>query len=103
MALLSPGTQVIEIDASAIVPTVSNSVAVFAGNFTQGPVGTYSLITNEADLIKIYGKPTNSNYNEWFQARTFLNYGNTLLVSRAVGTNAANASASASKLQEVIN
>ena len=81
--MLSPGVFVTEIDASTIVPTVSNSVAVFGGDFVQGPVDTYTLITSVADLITFYGKPTNSNYNDWYQAYNFLQYGNKLLVSRA--------------------
>ena len=81
--MLSPGVFVTEIDASTIVPTVSNSVGVFGGNFVQGPVGTYTLITSVADLISYYGKPTNDNYNDFYQAYNFLQYGNKLLVSRA--------------------
>lgn len=81
--MLSPGVFVTEIDASTIVPTVSNSVGVFAGNFTKGPVGTYTLITNVNDLITYYGYPTNGNYNDWYQAYNFLQYGNKLLVARA--------------------
>lgn len=81
--MLSPGVFVTEIDASTIVPTVSNSVGVFGGNFLQGPVGTYTLITSVADLITFYGKPTNTNYNDFYQAYNFLQYGNKLLVSRA--------------------
>ena len=81
--MLSPGVFVTEIDASTIVPTVSNSVAVFGGDFVQGPVDTYTLITSVADLLTFYGKPTNENYNDFYQAYNFLQYGNKLLVSRA--------------------
>lgn len=41
------------------------------------------LITSVDDLINYYGKPTNANYNQWFQAYNFLQYGNSLLVARA--------------------
>jgi hypothetical protein len=81
--MLSPGVFVTEIDASTIVPTVSNSVGVFGGDFVKGPVGAYTLITSVADLIAFYGEPTNSNYNDFYQAYNFLQYGNKLLVSRA--------------------
>ena len=86
MALLSPGVEVLEIDASTIVPTVSNSIGVFCGDFDQGPVGTYLLITNVEELITYFGKPSNSNYNQWYQAYNFLQYGNKLLLSRAANT-----------------
>jgi hypothetical protein len=81
--LLSPGVQVTEIDASTIAPTVSNSIAVFGGDFVMGAVDTYTLITSVADLLSYYGKPTNTNYNDFYQAYNFLQYGNKLLVSRA--------------------
>jgi phage tail sheath protein FI len=81
--MLSPGTYITEIDASTIVPTVSNSIGVFAGDFEKGPVGTFTLITSVAELITFYGSPTNTNYNDWYQAYNFLQYGNKLLVSRA--------------------
>lgn len=81
--MLSPGVFVTEVDASTIVPTVSNSVGVFAGNFVKGPVDTYVLVTSVSDLISYYGYPSNDNYNDWYQCYNFLQYGNKLLVSRA--------------------
>lgn len=87
MALLSPGVEVTEIDASQIVPTVSNAVGVFAGLFHKGPVGQYLLISSQKDLIRYYGYPSNQNYNDWEQANSFLLYGNNLLISRACNIN----------------
>jgi len=85
--MLSAGVFVTEIDASTIAPTVSNSIGVFGGDFVKGPVGTYKLITSVADLLSFYGKPTNTNYNDFYQAYNFLQYGNKLLVSRAANIN----------------
>jgi len=84
---LSPGVFTTEIDASTIVPTVSSSVGVYAGNFIKGPVGAYTLITSVADLITFYGLPTTTNYNDFYQAYNFLQYGNKLLLSRASNIN----------------
>lgn len=81
--MLSPGVFITEIDASAIVPTVSNSIAVFAGRFAQGPVNKFQIITNTDDLITYYGKPNNENYNDWYQCYNFLQYSNKLLICRA--------------------
>ena len=81
--MLSPGVFITEIDASAIVPTVSNSIAVFAGRFSQGPVNKFQIITNTDELITYYGKPTNDNYNDWYQCYNFLQYSNKLLICRA--------------------
>jgi len=85
--MLSPGVKVNEIDLSIVVPTVSNATAAFAGEFTKGPSDKFMLITNADDLKRYYGEPTNSNFNDWFQAYNFLQYGNKLLVSRAVDAN----------------
>jgi phage tail sheath protein FI len=89
--MLSPGVSITEIDASAIVPTVSNSVAVFGGSFTKGPTGVFTQIANSVELEGFYGKPTDSNYNDWYQCKNFLDYGNTLLVSRGLSATAKNA------------
>lgn len=91
MAMLSPGVEILEIDASGIVPTVSNSIAVFGGAFFKGPANTYKLVTNSVELEGFYGKPTAANLNEWYQCKTFLDYGNLLLVSRGLSATAKNA------------
>lgn len=84
--MLSPGVYITEIDASQIVPTVSNSVAVFSGNFHQGPVNKYQIITSVDELITYFGKPSNENYNDFYQAYNYLAYSNKLLISRAANT-----------------
>ena len=70
--MLSPGVYVTEIDASLIAPTVSNSICVFAGDFDQGPVDAYTLITSVDELISFHGLPGDKNYNDWYQAYNFL-------------------------------
>jgi len=87
----SPGVEVLEIDMSAIVPTVSNSVAVFAGSFTQGKTGQFVQVSNSVELEGFFGKPTKTNYNDWYQCKTFLDYANTLLISRGLSATAKNA------------
>lgn len=88
-SMSSPGVYVQERDTSQIVPTTSNSVTVFAGDFQKGIVNKFTQITSVDDLVEHYGKPTNSNYNDWYQAYNFLQYGNNLLISRAVNINGA--------------
>lgn len=87
VAMNSPGVYVQERDMSDIVPSQSNSVAVFGGSFTKGIVDTYKQITSVDELIENYGYPTDENYNEWYQCYNFLQYGNNLLVSRAINEN----------------
>lgn len=84
VAMNSPGVYVQEIDMSDIVPSASNSVAVFSGNFKKGVADTYTQITSVDELIENYGYPTNDNYNEWYQTYNFLQYGDNLLISRAI-------------------
>jgi len=81
--MLNPGVYIQEINASTIVPTVASSVGVFAGDFFKGPVGVETLITSVQDLLTFYGGPTNTNYNDFYQAYNFLQYSNKLLLSRA--------------------
>jgi hypothetical protein len=82
--MLSPNVEIKEVDLSIVVQTASSTVACFGGEFTKGESEKYTLITNTEDLINVYGYPTNANFNEWFQCQTYLQYGNSLLVSRAV-------------------
>lgn len=85
--MLSPGVYSTIIDKSQIVGTTSSSTAVFGGDFVMGPIGTYTQITSRAELVEYYGKPTNSNYNDFYQCYNFLGYGSNLLVSRAGNLN----------------
>jgi len=82
MAYLSPGVYINEIDNSAIVPSVSTSVAFFAGNFEKGVIEQPFLVTNKKELEYYFGKPTDKNYNEWFQCSKFLDYSDKLVISR---------------------
>jgi len=85
--MLSAGIEIKEIDLSFTIPTVSNAIACFAGEFTKGPSDKYVLITNTLELEKVFGKPTITTLNDWYQAYSFLQYGNKLYISRAVDKN----------------
>ena len=86
---VSPGVNVTEIDLTTIVPAVSTTVGAIAGNFNWGPVEQRYLITNENQLINVFGEPNSNNQETFFTAANFLNYGNALYVSRAASSNAA--------------
>ena len=75
MALYSPGVEVVEIDASAIVPSAGQPIAVFTGNFSRGPMFKQINVDTVEDFVTIFGEPTDSNYNDWFQIYNFLQYG----------------------------
>jgi len=80
--MLSPGVYTQEVDASTIVPNVSNNIAFFAGDFSKGPAGIPYVITNKVELEKVFGTPTNENYNQWFQCYKFFDYADQLVVTR---------------------
>jgi len=94
--LLSPGVQVVEKDITQIVPKVSSSRGAFAGAFKWGPVNDPQLITNEKELVSLYGSPTDDTYTSFFTAANFLTYSNSMYVTRIDSGPARNAVAVAS-------
>ena len=83
--LVSPGVEVNETDLSDIIPTLSTSVAGYAGYFNWGPVGELVTVGSEKELAAVYGAPDVAGNTEtsFFTAASFLKYGNNLKVSRA--------------------
>ena len=80
---LSPGVLVKEVDLTNVVPAVATSIGAVAGAFQKGPVGEITAISSEQELLKVFGKPNGSNFETWFTAANFLQYGNALRVVRA--------------------
>ena len=80
---VSPGVLVKEIDLTNVVPAVATSIGAIAGQFNIGPVGEVTAINNETTLLQVFGKPDNNNFESWFTAANFLQYGNALRVVRA--------------------
>ena len=80
---LSPGVLVKEVDLTNVVPSVATSIGAVAGAFQKGPVGEITAISSEQELLKVFGKPNGSNFETWFTAANFLQYGNALRVVRA--------------------
>ena len=81
--LVSPGVHVREIDLTNVVPAVSTSIGAIAGPFERGPVSTVTAISSEQELVQVFGKPNGSNFEWWFTASSFLQYGDALRVVRA--------------------
>ena len=81
--LVSPGVHVREIDLTNVVPAVSTSIGAIAGPFQKGPVSSVTAINSEEQLLQTFGKPNSSNFEFWFTAANFLQYGNALRVVRA--------------------
>ena len=80
---VSPGVLVKEIDLTNVVPAVATSIGAIAGAFEKGPMNTIVPIGSEAELVETFGKPNSNNFEMWFTAANFLQYGNALRVVRA--------------------
>lgn len=97
--LLSPGVQTREIDQTAIVPAVATTEGGIVGVFRWGPKNKIILLSSEAELVNIFGKPYQNSNNTWtnvesfFTAANFLSYSDALFTVRVVSSNAAIAEA----------
>jgi len=94
VALVSPGVLVREVDLT--VGRADNfgvSAGAIAGPFQQGPVDFPITITNEQELISVFGKPlsTDNQYEYWMSASSFLSYTGILQVVRTDGSSLNNA------------
>ena len=89
--LVSPGVEVKEIDLTNVIPAVSTSIGGFVGEFRWGPVGEAVTVSSEKELALYYGTPTETLAQSFITAASFLKYGNTLKVSRALRSDANNA------------
>jgi len=88
---LSPGVLVTEKDLTGIVPAVATSIGGYVGAFQWGPVEEITSISNEADLVRMFGKPNDAVATSFFSAANFLSYSNNLKIVRMVGAGAFNA------------
>jgi len=84
-SLLSPGVLSREIDLTTATPAVASTEGGIVINAQWGPSGKLVLLSDENDLVNVYGKPNDVNYARWFSAKNFLSYSGALYVSRAVG------------------
>ena len=93
---LSPGVLVREIDLTVGRPdNVLDNIGAIAAPFKSGPIEEAVSITNQSQLLEIFGRPQDSDrhYEDWMVASEFLSYGGTLQVVRIDGSNLANANA----------
>jgi len=93
---LSPGVLVREVDLTVgRADNVLDNIGAIAGPFPIGPVDYPIDIATEQDLINVFGKPlsTDSQYEYWMSASSFLSYGGVLKVVRTGGSTLNNANA----------
>jgi hypothetical protein len=92
--LVSPGVKIREVDLTVGgITAANNQVGAIAGPFQKGPVNVPILIETENDLLNVFGKPisSDSQYEYWLGASSYLSYGGVLRVVRCDGTNLNNA------------
>ena len=83
---VSPGVQVIETDATNVVPAVSTSIGGFAGAFNWGPVDQIVTVGSEKELVNTFGSPDALTAKYFLTAAAFLKYGKSLKVVRTLVT-----------------
>ena len=89
--LVSPGVQVKEKDLTASVRSEPTSIGATAIISNWGPMNEVVTVSDETQLVSIFGKPNGTNYLYWFSAANFLAYSNTLRVVQMQTTGAKNA------------
>lgn len=89
-SLLSPGVIAREIDLTTVTPAVASTEGGIAMHAQWGPAEKLVLVTDELDLVDVFGKPNNDNASNWFTAKNFLSYSGALYVSRALPADALN-------------
>jgi hypothetical protein len=93
---LSPGVLTREVDLTVgRAENVLDNIGGIAGPFSIGPIDEAIDIVTEQDLINVFGKPisTDSQYEYWLSASSYLSYGGVLKVIRTDGTNLKNSNA----------
>ncbi len=93
---LSPGVLIREVDLTVgRADNVLDNIGAIAGPFPIGPVEEVVDITTEQELINVFGKPisTDSQYEYWMSASSFLSYGGILKVVRTNNDNLVTANA----------
>lgn len=84
---LSPGVSVKEYNLTGYVPNIPSAKTGMILRADQGPAMDVTSVTSEIDLVTVFGKPTASNYQDWFQAWNFLQYSSSLYVVRPIDAN----------------
>jgi hypothetical protein len=86
---LSPSVDVREVDLSLYVPNTATSIGAMVGFFDWGPVDEVTLVDSERTLVSKFGKPSNTNFADWFPAFNFLTYSNNLKLVRTIDVSVA--------------
>lgn len=86
---LSPGVTTRETDLTQFIPNTGLSGGAFVGHFVWGPVLEYTIISDSNEFAKVFGKPIDANYIDWYSVSNFLAYTGECNVIRVVDSNTA--------------
>lgn len=84
MTFLSPGIELKENTTQSTVVQNATGRAAMAGKFQWGPAFQTIQVTNEVELVEIFGQPDNLTADYFMSAANFLQYGNDLRLVRVV-------------------
>jgi hypothetical protein len=92
---VSPAVKILEsnyLSNSNIEPT--QNIALFVGEFEKGNINEPKLISSALELKLLFGRATDSNFNDWYQVYNYLQYPGSpkIWVCRTSGTENINAS-----------
>ena len=83
---ISPGVVTKEIDLTTVVPEISMTEGAIAGPFQWGPAYERITVSNETELVNVFGKPNAATYKTFFTAASYLAYSGSLKVVRTPNT-----------------
>ena len=79
----SPGVLINEIDLTrGTSDAITTNIGALCGPFKSGPVDEIVKIRTEAELQRVFGGPTDENYEYWWTVTIFLEYGGVCYVVR---------------------
>lgn len=87
----SPAVVVKEIDLTGGVPNVQSTTGAIVGKFRWGPVLQRNSVSNETELVEIYGTPNADNNIDFLSTTQFLRYSSSMQVVRNDNDSATNA------------
>jgi hypothetical protein len=87
MAFASPGVTIKEVDLTPTINVSDQNIAIVAIAAESGPVDTVTYVSSEKELVQIFGKPNNNNFESWFAASTIIQYGGIVGVIRPTSSN----------------
>jgi hypothetical protein len=102
---LSPGVLIREVDLTVgRAENVLDNIGAIAGPFIQGPVGEPINISNERQLLEVFGSPSpgDNEYEYWMSASSYLSYGGVLKVVRVDDASLINANAAVGEESTIV-